>query len=373
MPIDAAAGPSAAARRIADRRILRLAFGTSLCLFISQAFGTGLSFIAPILTLVVLCTPLPAFPLKSVIAMALALLLPIYLGSAVLLPFFQHLHVVGILLVTLALFHSFYFVTRGGSPLLGTFVTIGVTLNVTIGSVNIDLLVVLVQGLTTAAILGLGCVWIAHALMPDPPPAAGAQKPPPAAPKEPLQGSRRRAMRASLVVLPIAVLFLFSSASASYTPAMIKIATMGQQARAADSRSLGIALVQSTFWGGVAAIIAWQLLTIWPSLILYTLLVAIAALRFGRRIFLGAGLHPQASMWSYAFTTMMILLAPAVLDGPAGTPPGPQFWSRLILLAIASLYGCLAMIVFDAFLPGRRDSGADSRAGKPEVPISDAF
>jgi hypothetical protein len=169
--------------------------------------------------------------------------------------------------------------------------------------------------------------------------------------KPTLEEARRMALRAFVVVLPVAILFLFSSASASYVVVMIKVASMGQQSEVADSRQMGRSLILSTLWGGVGAIIAWQLLSIWPSLIFYTLIIAIGALVFGRRIFGGTGLLADAATWSYAFLTMIILVAPAVLDGIVGAPAGAAFWSRLVLVLVASLYGSLAITIFDAFWP----------------------
>jgi hypothetical protein len=46
---------------------------------------------------------------------------------------------------------------------------------------------------------------------------------------------------------------------------------------------------------------------------------------------------------------MIALLAPAVLDGMGGSAAGAAFWSRLLLVGIAALYGSLAVTVFDAF------------------------
>jgi uncharacterized membrane protein YgaE (UPF0421/DUF939 family) len=50
---------------IASVRILRLALGTSLSLWFSQAVGWQMSFIAPVFTLLVLGLPLPALKLKQ--------------------------------------------------------------------------------------------------------------------------------------------------------------------------------------------------------------------------------------------------------------------------------------------------------------------
>ena len=338
-------------KEIADRRILRLALGTSLSLAFSQAAGWPLSFIAPVITLVVLALPMPVLSLKMGVGLFAAVMGPILLGSVVLLPFFAHLHSVGILLVTLALFYSFYITAKGAPAVVGTLLTIGITLNVAIGSVNIDLFYAVVSGLAKGTLCGLAFVWIAHAVLPDLPTAfAGAQRPAPP-PKPPLEVARLMALRSTLVVLPIAIIFLFSSASVSYVVVMIKVASMGQQAEVADSRHLGRSLLESTFWGGVGAIIGWQLLSLWPSLVFFTLLTAIAALLYGARIFRGAGMHPNGDMWSYAFLTMVVILAPAALDSMTGSAAGAAFWSRLLLIAFTAVYGSLAVFVFDRFFP----------------------
>ncbi len=336
---------------IADRRILRLALGTSLALFFSQAAGWPLSFMAPVITLVILALPLPLPSLKMGVGLFVAVMAPVLIGSFVLLPFFAHLHSVGILLVTLALFYSFYITAKGAPALVGTLLTIGITLNVAIGSVNIDAFYAVVTGLAKGTACGLLFVWIAHAALPDLPIAfAGAQKPQPP-PRPPIEVARLMALRSTLVVLPIAIIFLLSSASISYVVVMIKVASMGQQAEVADSRKMGRALLESTFWGGLGAIIGWQLLSLWPSLVFFTLLTAIAALLYGARIFRDAGLHPDGDMWSYAFLTMVVLLAPAALDSMGGSAAGAAFWSRLLLVTVAAVYGSLAVIVFDRFFP----------------------
>ena len=49
---------------LAARRILRLALGTGLSMWVSQAVAWDLSFIAPVMTLFILALPLPALSLK---------------------------------------------------------------------------------------------------------------------------------------------------------------------------------------------------------------------------------------------------------------------------------------------------------------------
>ena len=338
---------------VAARRILRLALGTALSVGFSQLIGWQLSFIAPIFTFLILSLPLPVIRLKQGLVFVIALLAPMVAGLA-LVPFLMHARWVGILLLTLGLFYSFYYTARGGAAIVGTFMTIGLTLVVTIGSVNGDILTTLIQAVAVSVVAGIAMVWIAHALLPDLPPdpaVAGMQRPKPQKPDP--QEARLHALRALLVVLPIALLFLFMSGSPAYTAVMIKVASMGQQASADKSAAMGSSLLASTFWGGVGALIMWTLLDAWPSLLFYTLLVGLAGLLYGRGIFQGPAVHPKFSMWSYAFTTMLIIIGPAVLDSPGSGGGGAAIWSRVWLFTIIAFYGTTAVAVFNAFWPGK--------------------
>lgn len=334
---------------MASRRILRLALGTALSLWFSQVMAWPLSFIAPILTMFILALPIPALKLRQGIGFVLALLGPMTAGM-LMLPFLHQARWAGILLVALGLFYSFYYTAKGGSPVLGAFMTVGLTLVVTIGSVNADVMIMLVQSLGKGAIFGLAFVWLAHALLPDlPRDELTVGKKPPASPNPQPAEARRKALRSMLIVFPLALVFLFMSASPSYTVVMIKVATMGQQASTDKSREMGRSLLESTLWGGCGAILGWYLMSIWPSLTLYTLLIALSGLIYGRGIFRGPAVHPRFSMWTYAFLTMMVILAPALLDGPGSDGAGSAFWTRLALFAMIAVYGTLAVAVFDAF------------------------
>ena len=242
-------------------------------------------------------------------------------ASLLLLPVVVNYQMAGLLLVALALFLSFYFTARGGSAVLGAFVTVGITLVAAVGSVSVDAVLGVIGGLNIGIVVGVIFVWVGHALIPDslatpmnaPPPAT----PPPATKPDNVQ-ARRSAYRSLLIVMPILIWFLLSSASASYVAVMIKVASMGQQASLDHTRQAAKSLLMSTLLGGLAAIIAWQILSIYTSLVLYSLLIVLCGLIFGPRIFKGPGMHPDGATWSYAYLTMIVILAPAVLDGQSG-------------------------------------------------------
>jgi hypothetical protein len=323
---------------IAHVRILRLATGTALSMWVSQAVGWDLSFIAPVMTLFILALPLPALTLAMGIKFLAAMTLSMY-ASLLLLPWLLDYQLIGLLLLILALYWSFYFTAKGGSPVLGTFVTVGIALSTAVGSVSLDATLMLINGLIMNATIGIVFVWIAHALVPDalaggfPGPAAG--KPRDAAGPD-LAEARWSALRSTMIVFPVAFWFMLSGASTAYVPVMIKVASMGQQATNEGARLAGRSLIMSTIIGGFGAIIGWNVLKVVPELSVYAL---------------------DAGTWSYGYLTMIVILAPAVMDASSGSSADAAFWSRLLMFVLATLYGVAAVYVVDAFRPphaGRR-------------------
>ncbi|MFT5141027.1 MAG: hypothetical protein ACI9H8_002112 [Lysobacterales bacterium] len=338
-------------QQIRNRRILRLAFGTAFSMWVSQAAGWSLSYIAPILTLSLLAMPISRPKLKFFIVVILALTVSIY-GAFIFLPLLIHFKVVGLLILSLALFHCFYFTARGGTAVVGTLLTIGITVTVAVGTVSIDALIVVAQGVAFGALVGAVIAWLSHMFLPDPLiPVTENSSATPVKPVIELAVARRKAMRSLAVVLPVIIWFLLSSASIMNVAVMIKVAAMGQETSNEQVKDAGKSLIISTFAGGLAAVIAWQFLTVWPSLTIYTLLIAVASLIFGAKIFSGRGLYPDGATWSYALLTMIIVLAPAALDSQFGNSAGAGFYGRLLMLMGASMYGVGAVYVFDAFWP----------------------
>ena len=334
---------------IASVRILRMALGTALSMLFSQIVNWPMSFVAPVLTMFILSLPLPALKLDAGIKFALVFIVAIHAGL-IFLPFMLNQRMVGILLLALALYHSFYYTARGGSAVIGAFATVGLALVTSVGTVSTDAVLGLTSGLSTGAVFGVLFVWVAHACLPDSiarpeaPPKPGAQ----AQPEKPdLKTARRSAWRSMVIVMPVILWFMLSIASASYAAFMIKVASMGQQAGIDQSRQAGKSLLISTLIGGVGAIVAWQVLSIWPSLLIYVLLIGLGGLVMGPKIFAGPGMHPAGPTWSYGYLTMIVILAPAVMDGQTGQSADAAFWGRLQMFIWATIYGTGAVFVFD--------------------------
>jgi hypothetical protein len=339
---------------VAARRILRLAAGTSGALWFSQVVAWDVSFIMPVLVSFLLAVPIPAPRLKQGIIFILALALPAY-GALLLLPAMDNYKVVAILVLIAATFWSFYYSAKGGSPVMGAFLTMGLALLTAVGSDSIDALLMVNKALVFNAVVAMLFVWLAHAFFPElPRPANMGPRPVPPVPERAM--AIWSAWRSTIIVFPVMFFFLLYQGSASYFVVMIKVASMGQQIENDTTRAAGKSLLLSTIYGGIGAIIMWQLLSIWPSLVFYTLLVALGGLIMGRRIFSGLAMHAQAGTWSYAFLTMIVLIAPAVLDGPGGSNASAGFYSRLGMMFAATLYSVVAVRIYDAFRPLQQQS-----------------
>jgi hypothetical protein len=360
MPTSAAQRAVASVRdNVASTRILRLAFGTALSLWISQVIGWTMSFIAPVITLFLLALPLSQPKPKIFLLVVVALTVSVY-GSFLFLPFLVHQELVGLLLLSLALFHAFYFTARGGAAVVGTFATMGLALTVAVGTVSVDALLGVASGLVVGAAVGALIALVSHLVIPEEPqpsPAkAKSEDPSDAGTTVDLAKARHSAMRSLAVVFPILFWFMLSGGSAANLAVMIKVSAMGQEVSRQSTRKAARSLVFSTVAGGLAAVLAWQLLSAWPSLTLYVLLVALAGLFFGWRIFEGRGLRNDADTWTYAFLTTIVVLAPAVLDSDFGSAAGARFYDRLFMFGWATLYAVAAVYVFDAFW-GRPEDG----------------
>jgi len=321
---------------------------TAFGLWLSQTVNWGVAFMTPVLLSVLLALPLPAPSLKQCFLLLFALLTPIWSMTWFLLPLLTHQPLVGMLLLILACFWIFYYSASGGSPVLGALMTIGLALVAAIGSVSVDLLVVVDQAMTINAVIAIALFWLAYVLFPDRP-MEGADKAPPKAEPPPRQLAIRSAWRSTAIVLPVVVFFLFYAGSASYLLVMIKVASMGQQAENDQTRAAGKSLLMSTFVGGIGAVIMWVVMSAWPSLLDLVLLTLLGGLVMGRKIFHGQGMAAGADMWSYAFMTMLVIILPSVMDGLGGGAAGAKFFDRISMVAWTTVYAVAAVSVFDAF------------------------
>jgi len=337
---------------VAARRIFRLAIVTTFALWLSQTVNWSVSFITPVLLSMLLALPLPGLRLKQALIFVLALVIPIWATTWLLLPLLTYQPWVGMLLLIGACFWCFYYSASGGSPILGAFLTMGLAIVAAVGSDSVDAVIAVNKALTLNAVISIGIMWLAFGLIPEKSQEGGPKAKPEVEPPS-RQESIRSAWRSTAIVLPVIVFFLFYAGSASYLVVMIKVASMGQQVENDKTKAVGKSLLMSTFIGGIGAVLMWNVMSAWPSLIMLVLLVLLSGLIMGRKIFQGQGMSAGAGTWSYAFLTMLVIILPALLDGAGGSAAGAKFFDRIAMLSWATLYGVAAVYVFDAFWRGK--------------------
>jgi len=308
----------------------------------------------PVLLSMLLALPLPGVSLKQGVIFIIALIIPLWTTTWFLLPVLTYQPIAGMLLLIAGCFWCFYYSASGGSPIMGSLLTMGLAIVAAVGSVSIDAVIAVNTAVSLNAIVAVLIFWLAHVLLPDKP-LEGGQKARPKVEPPSRQEAIRSAWRSTAIVLPIIVFFLFYAGSASYLAVMIKVASMGQQAENDATKAVGKSLLLSTVIGGIGAVIMWNVLSIWPSLLNYVLLVLLGGLIMGRKIFQGEGMHSGAEVWSYAFLTMLVIIAPTVTDGPGGAAAAVKFFDRILMMGWATLYGVAAVYVFDAFWRGKAE------------------
>jgi hypothetical protein len=134
---------------------------------------------------------------------------------------------------------------------------------------------------------------------------------------------------------------------------IMKSVSLGQQATVVDVHHAGRELLGSTFAGGVLAVIFWALLTVYPTLWMFTLWMAAAALYVGCKLYGVLRTTVAPSFWVNALVTMLILLGPAVEDTASGRDALTAFLVRFVTFIGVTLYAWLAIAALERWRRGR--------------------
>ena len=141
----------------------------------------------------------------------------------------------------------------------------------------------------------------------------------------------RQALERMVVVFPLFILFhLFEWSGALLV--LIFVALLSIQPGFAENFKGGIAMILGNAIGGLAAIAAFNLLTVVPELVFLLGLCLLGGLFFGNRL-LGGGKF--APLFGMAFSTMLLLLGSTTSgEGEAGSAA----WSRIFQIMVAVVY-----------------------------------
>lgn len=330
------------------RRTLRFAIGVTLTTAYAYYVDWSYNFIAVLMVAGVLSSPVPAPSLRFAVTFLLKLYLWLLAGLFLILPM-QHLPVLGIALIALIVFVFHYGEALGkASPVGGTIVLLAAVLVPTLSGASIDASIQFAKGVAKAGLVAFPATWVAFAILPEKLFDSMPNLPP-------LEGDAvdraLYALTAVIVVVLAVVMVLSSMNTATYVAVVVKVAQIVEQRSVERGRAYAFDLIFATVVGCAAGVVVWWLLKLWPSLFWYVLLTALFSLLFGWKFTRGpGGIHPHAYRWTYAFTTLLILIAPDLLKNDfTSDDPETRFYVRIVLFIAGTVFATAILYLMEGF------------------------
>jgi len=324
---------------IGARRVFRLSFTVSLSLALAYGLAMPLPFLAPIFALMLTATPAPPMGVKGLLGLVAVVAVTLCVGL-LLIPLLIHYRLSALLLVAMGLFLSLYLTINKGNGLVGTFLTIGITLISAAGTVSSALATAVIYALIIGIGVAVLCQWIVYPFFPEEEPGGDARQ----GGVAPTSG-RWIALRATLIVLPAYLLALTNPSL--YMPLIMKSVSLGQQGSEVSARSAGRELIGSTFLAGCFAVVFWFALKIAPNLWMFFLWMLLSGFYFAGKLYQVIPTRYPASFWLNVAVTMLIFLGPAVEDSANGKDVYAAFAVRLGLFIAVTLYAWTAITLLE--------------------------
>jgi hypothetical protein len=299
-----------------------------------------LPFIAPVFALMLTATPAPPMGAHSLLGLLVVIAITLGVGL-LLIPVLTYYPLTALLLVAAGLYFSCYLTVNLGKGLVGTFLTVGITLISAAGTISSALAVAVIAALICGVGVAILSQWLVYPWFPEDAVPAGEGQ----AAAADVAADRWIALRATLIVLPPYQLALANPSM--YLPLIMKSVALGQQGSEVSARSAGRELIGSTFLGGFFAVLFWFVLKIAPELWMFFLWMLLAALYFAGKVYRVIPTRHPASFWLNVAVTMLILLGPAVEDSANGKDVYAAFAVRMGLFIAVTLYAWTAIALLE--------------------------
>ena len=323
-------------------QIVRLSIGLTTAVAVSYGAAWMLFFLTPIFTFLFLAMPRwigGKMAFQLIFRLAYCLLI----GSLI-AEFFLNYPLLCIPLYGLVFFIIYYNDTPTAPPMSTLFMTLAVTMIPIMSFSGVAVSHVIAQYLLINMSLGLCFAWFFHLLLPN----SLAQQPteqkgpsPPTPQAQPEQGERVRLAMTSTIVATSAVLIFFALNLGQYALAMIYICFMAGTPNTNASVMVMKANATATCIGGIAVIIAFNLLVAVPTFPFLIILSLLFFLFFSWKIF-GGSKHTAA--FSSGLTTFLVLLGSSTgVDQSAGA----NFYLRIAQVLFAGIFTLGALIVVE--------------------------
>lgn len=329
-------------------RIARLTLGVTAAVAVSYGYAWALSFVAPIFTFMFLAMPAwigGKMARQLMYRLAYCLLIGVAISEYLLDFPLLCVPAYGVLL-----FYIYYNDTPSAPPMATLFMTLGVTIVPIMSFSGAGVAHMIASLLLFNMGCGLLFAWLFHTLLPDSlcgETAGGGQakKPPPAV--LPTDNERARLALVSTIVALSAVTLFFALNLAQHALAMIYICFMAGNPSTNASVMVMKANATACCIGGVAIIIAFNLLVAVPTYPFLCALTLCFALFFSIKIY-GGGANSAA--FASGFSTFLVLLGSSTgVDKSAAA----NFYLRISQVLFAGLFTLVALVVVEHFLRPR--------------------
>ena len=318
-----------------SRHALRLTGGIALPIIVGEALGWTAPFIASVFALQLLAprqllTPVAALVTALVVTLAFAASL---LLTAIALPY-PLVFAVGL---GLALFGALYGQARNGSP-FWFFLLLALAATPLLAAGARDQAEAFAHLVVRSMVIAIVATWLMHAFFPEPLDA------PRAAPPEKMEPSdaARNALIGTLVLLPL-VIVLLGQHSVAVVVCVTAISIL-KAATAQGGAQTAKGLVLANVIAGIAAVAAYAVIMIAPTLLMLTVVVLTLALAFAGRVAPGG---EAAALAAAACAAALVLLGSSLNPYLDATT---QFGARLVNVLITSVYTAVAYFVLDGLL-----------------------
>ncbi|BHH81897.1 hypothetical protein [Desulforhopalus sp. 52FAK] len=330
-------------------KIMRLSIGLTTSVVVAYGAAWMLFFLTPIFTFLFLA--MPGWPgwkmaLELILRLAYSLIIGIIIAE-----FFLQYPLLCIPLYGLIFFIIYYNDTPTAPPMSTLFMTLAVTMIPIMSFSGLAVSHVIAHYLLMNMSAGLFFAWFFHLLFPNSLALPPTEHPPPTPPQPPVlpdDSERIRLAMTSTIVATSAVIIFFALNLSQYALAMIYICFMAGTPNTNASVVVMKANATATCIGGIAVIIAYNLLVAVPTYPFLIILSSVFFLFFSSKIF-GGSQHTAA--FSSGLTTFLVLLGSSTgVDQSAGT----NFYLRIAQVLFAGMFTLGALIVVEHISRPRR-------------------
>jgi hypothetical protein len=328
---------------IEARRCLRLALATGAATALGYGLGLALPYVVVLTAAQMAILPMapPGFSKTLVLVVLVALTSAIGLFLGLLL---NHVPVAGVLLMLAGIAVASAMAVKPANAVVASLLILGTTIIAVLAAQSSAAGLVIAKLTIMSIVIAIVIAHIAHAIIPETAPMV-----PVSAPVD-MAAAPWIGLRAALIMLPPVLLALNNPGT--YILLLMKGSQLSQQVSATDTRVMARALVGSTIWGGALALVAWQLLGLWPGLTMLVLLLTLLTFLIARPLYGVVASKYQFFYWQNVLVTMILILGPAVADSATGNDIRQQMLIRIGLFIALAVYTSVMASLLDTMRAG---------------------